>query len=67
MYMLPGRVTSSRSHTLTMVEVHSWAKTVLSVFAAFNASMIASSVKAGPVVSAARRTPRTGINLHSDC
>ena len=52
MYMLPGRVISSRSHTLTRVEVHSWAKTVLSVLAAFTASMIASSVKAGPVVSA---------------
>jgi hypothetical protein len=51
-YRLPGRVSSSRSHAVTMVEVHSSAKTVLSVFAAFTASMIASLVKAGPAVSA---------------
>jgi len=60
-----------------MVEVHSWAKTVLSVFAAFNASMIAFSVKAGPVVgeqasqelvtAAVPSLPRTGINRRSDC
>jgi hypothetical protein len=49
---LRGRVISSRSHALAMVEVHSWAKTVLSDFAAFTASRIASMVKAGPVVSA---------------
>jgi hypothetical protein len=52
MYMVRGRVISSRSHPVTMVDVHSWAKIVLSVFAALIASMIASSVKAGPVVSA---------------
>jgi hypothetical protein len=35
-----------------MAEAQSCAMTVLSVFAAFTASMIASAVKAGPAVSA---------------
>jgi len=43
-----------------MVEVHSWAKTVLSVFAAFTASRIASMVKAGPLVSACGSGARAG-------